>query len=179
MSGDGAVPMNLQRVEFAELSFGDRAPPVKDEPSPFGPELDGMQWRPKTVNVGFRDERCRLLAVGGAAVATVEVEGHGRFEVVGKGGLIVRPEARGLGLSSQILKRVREISAGLGPDRAMCFCAAHLKPMYEHFGYREITDPVWVQQPDGPIVMPALAMWQPIRPSEWPPGTVHLDGPPF
>jgi GNAT superfamily N-acetyltransferase len=172
-------PVNFELVECGTLSFGEWARLISDEATPFGRRTADLQWRPKEVNVGVRNERGKLVAVGGATVAAVEVEGHGRFEVVGKGGLIVRPEARGLGLAKLIIERVQELTLELGPDREMCFCEPHLVPMYARLGYREIEDPVWVAQPSGPIVMPLRAMWRPIRPAEWPSGTVHVDGLPF
>jgi GNAT superfamily N-acetyltransferase len=171
--------VHYELVEYGSLSLREWARLIEGESAPFGEVSAGLEWRPKDINVGVRDEGGTLVAVGGATVATVEIEGHGRFDVVGKGGLIVRPEARGLGLSRRIIERVQEISLELGPDRAMCFCEPRLCPMYARFGYSEIPDPVWVEQPSGPIVMPMSAMWEPIRPVEWPRGTIHLDGPPF
>jgi GNAT superfamily N-acetyltransferase len=170
---------HFELIECGELSVGEWARLVGHDPAPFGEVTAQITWRPKDVNVGFRDERGRLVAIGGATVASIEVEGHGRFDVVGKGGMIVRPEVRGLGLSRRIIERVQEISRELGPDRAMCFCEPHLRAMYAGFGYEDLHDPVWVDQPSGRIVMPTLAMWQPIRPCEWPPGTIHVDGLPF
>jgi GNAT superfamily N-acetyltransferase len=173
------VDLQYELVEYGHVSLRDWSGLIKGEPNPFGEVSDGLEWRSKDINVGVRDAEGKLLAVGGATVATVEVEGRGRFDVVGKGGLIVRPEARGLGLSRLIIERVRELTHDLGPDFAMCFCEPRLLPMYARFGYTEVVDPVWVDQRAGPIVMPLPAMWQAIRPAEWPRGTVHLDGPPF
>jgi hypothetical protein len=61
----------------------------------------------------------------------------------------------------------------------MLFCEPHLCGMYARIGIQELADPVWVDQPGGRIEMPMSAMWKPVRPVEWPRGTIHLDGLPF
>jgi predicted GNAT family N-acyltransferase len=109
----------------------------------------------------------------------VTVEGHDPFDVVGVGGLLVRKDVRARGLGTELMNRLREITDEWRPDRAMLFCESRLLPMYGHRGYIQLTDQVWVDQPAGPIVMPVHAMWRPIRPTDWPPGTIHVHGLPF
>ena len=119
------------------------------------------------------------MALIGATIASVEVEGCEPFEVVGLGALIVQAELRGQGLSRLLLKPVRALAEGLGPDRAMIFCDREQIPLQMGRGYTLITSPVWVDQPEGRIEMPVPALWRPIRPSSWPAGTVNLYGLPF
>ena len=62
----------------------------------------------------------------------------------------------------------------------MLFCEPHLVGLYREFGFEEITDPVWVEQPGGRVRMPMGAMWRPLRDGVgWPPGELYLDGEPF
>jgi hypothetical protein len=68
----------------------------------------------------------------------------------------------------------------MGPDRAMIFCRPELVSLYERLAFAEITAPVWVSQPDGPIEMPMRAMWRALREgATWPPGRVDVQGQPF
>ncbi len=169
----------MELFEFETLSLPDWAGLMRSDPGAFGGGTEGLQVRQKDRYVGVRDDDGRLIAVIGAAIAQVTVEGHGSFEVVGIGGLMVRKDARALGLGSQLMERIREITTGWGPDRAMLFCEPHLTAMYTRRGYTQLPDEVWVDQPTGPITMPIHAMWRPIRPADWPPGVIHLHGPPF
>ena len=146
----------------------------------FGSAAAGLVWRPKDRNVGLRDPDGRLMAVAGATLADVEVDGAGTFAVVGLGGLIVRREGRGRGLGVTLMDGLVRMARGLGPELAMIFCRDELGPLYVRRGYTEITEAVWVDQPGGRIQMPLVAMWRPVhgRPV-WPAGRVDVRGLPF
>jgi predicted GNAT family N-acyltransferase len=169
----------LEFVELGRLSFGDWARLIGGEASPFGENTARLEFRPKDHHVAIRDRHGELIAAAGATVATVAVDGHDPFEVVGYGALIVRADARGRQLSGPLMDRLRTLADRLGPDRAMLFCEPRLVRLYSRRGYREIFAPVWVDQPSGPVQMPMRAMWRPLRPVGWPSGVVRLDGLPF
>ncbi|MCW2994351.1 MAG: Acetyltransferase [Conexibacter sp.] len=150
------------------------------EPAPFGERSAGLVWRPKERHVGLREADGRLAAVGGAALVTVAVDGGEPFDVVGFGGLIIRRDVRGGGLMPVLMDALVEVALGLGPDRAMIFCEAHLAEIYRRRGYAAITDAVSIDQPGGRVVMPLTTMWRALRPGAgWPPGAVEVAGLPF
>lgn len=169
----------LEFVELGRLSFGEWARLTGGERSPFGEITAALEFRPKDHHVAVRDEHGRLIAAAGATVATVSVDGGEPFEVVGYGALIIRADARGRHLSGPLMDRIKTLAQRLGPDRAMLFCEPHLVRLYARRDYREIVAPVWVDQPSGPLRMPLRTMWRPLRPVDWPPGVVRLDGLPF
>ncbi len=169
----------MEFVEFETLALADWVRLVRHDAAPFGQTTAGIEVRKMDRYVGARGDDGRLLAVIGAAIARVTVEGHDPFGIVGIGGLLVKKEARARGLGGELMSRLRNITTEMGPDRAMLFCEPHLLPMYTRRGYTQLTDAVWVDQPAGPVVMPARAMWRPIRPADWPPGVVHVHGLPF
>lgn len=169
----------MELVEFAELPFADWVGLTRHESAPFGPAAAGLEYRPKDQHVGVRDDEGRLVAVVGATVAEVTVDDREPFEVVGIGGLIVHRDFRALGLAKRVMDRLREITAERGPALAMIFCEPHVLELHVRRGYTPLTEPVWVDQPTGPIVMPMHAAWRPFRPATWPPGEVRLHGLPF
>jgi predicted GNAT family N-acyltransferase len=171
--------MLMEFVEFEAMEMADWVGMVRGDPTPFGARTAGVEVREMDRFVGARDDDGHLIAVAGAAVAQVTVAGHDPFDVVGVGWLLVKKDARAHGLGSELMARIRRISNQMGPDRAMLFCDTHLLEMYTHRGYTELTDEVWVDQPAGPIIMPVHAMWRPIRPTDWPPGTIRVHGLPF
>ncbi len=62
----------------------------------------------------------------------------------------------------------------------MLFCEPSLMGLYSDFGFREIADPVWVQQPGGQCADAAeLDVEAAAEGAEWPPGELYLDGEPF
>jgi hypothetical protein len=77
------------------------------------------------------------------------------------------------------MDRLRTLAQRLSPDRVMLFCEPYLVRLYARRGYQESVAPVWVDQPAGPLQMPLRTMWRPLRPVDWPPGVVRLDGLPF
>lgn len=175
MTAEGSVEL----VEFGALSVRQWIELTGREPAPFGAASAELEWRPKQRHVGLRLDG-RLVAVAGATVATVSVEGSGSFDVVGLGGLIITPSARGQGLMVTLMDGLARLAEGLGPDRAVIFCRDGLVALYARRGYAAITAPVWVDQPGGRIEVPLHTMWRPLRGAPgWPPGRVDVDGLPF
>ncbi len=150
------------------------------EREPWGAAGEQLSWRDKTRNIGLRDDDGRLLAAGGAVLAELHAGGGPPFRVVGLGGLVVTRSARGRGLARELAGHLLELARELPADRAMLFCEPHLVGLYREFGFEEIADPVWVDQPGGRVRMPMGAMWRPLRDGVgWPPGELYLDGEPF
>src|SRR5579875_1026119 len=151
----------MEIVEFETLSLSDWVALIRHDTRAFGAETAGIELRKMDHYVGARDDEGRLQAVIGAATVQVTVDGHDPFEVVGIGGLLVHRGARGLGLGRELMGRMRKVTAQWGPDRALLFCEDHLLATYGRRGYIELSDPVWVDQPTGPMIMPTHAMWRP------------------
>jgi len=113
-------------------------------------------------------------------VIELAVAGHGAFEVVGVGGVFVRESARGRGLMRRVLARLLDVACEMGPERAMLFCRPHLVRVYGSFGFSEIADPVWADQPAGRAQVPLRSMWRALHGTpDWPSGRVDLEGLPF
>lgn len=172
--------VQLQIVELGPLSMRDWGDLVEGERDPFGDTCAGFVFRPKDHHVGIRDGDGRLLAAGGWSLVHVEVDGHGRFPVIGLGALIVRHELRGSGLGGAIMERLRDRIAETGIACRMLLCESHLVELYTRWAYTPIEEPVWVEQPTGPVRWPLHAMWRPNLPgASWPAGTVRVHGLPF
>jgi len=170
----------VELVELGALTEQDWAGLEDGEHEPFGPVGARLAWRPKDRHVGLRAPDGRLVAVAGAMVAAIEVEGAQGFEVVGVGSVIVTRSLRGRGLLSRLFEPLLALAEGLGPERAMLFCRPELVELYRRRGFIEIDAPVWVDQPGGRIEMPLAAMWRALRDgAEWPPGRVDVRGLPF
>ncbi|HEV2981324.1 MAG TPA: GNAT family N-acetyltransferase [Solirubrobacteraceae bacterium] len=154
---------------------------IDGEHEPWGGGVaERFSWREKTHNVGIRAPDGRLLAVAGSVLADIRVAGH-QFAALGIGALFVARDARGRGFVASLLDGLLAQADGEdAPGRAMLFCRAQLVGMYGKFGFREIADPVFAQQPAGPVRMPISAMWRPLRAgTSWPTGRVDVLGLPF
>jgi predicted N-acetyltransferase YhbS len=170
----------LQVVELARLSMRDWAQLVGGEHQPFGGTCAGFEFLAKDHHVGIRDDDGTLVAAGGWSRIEVEVDGYGRFEVIGLGALIVRHDQRGSGLATPIMQRIRECVDQTGVARRLLLCEPHLVELYTRWGYHLIEDPVWVQQPSGEVRWPLCAMWRAPDPAvTWPAGVVRVQGLPF
>jgi len=170
----------VELVELGALTEQDWAGLEDGEHEPFGPVGAQLAWRPKDRHVGLRAPDGRLVAVAGAVVAAIDVEGDQGFEVVGVGSVIVTRSLRGRGLLARLFEPLLALAEGLGPERAMLFCRPELVALYRRRGFIEIDAPVWVDQPGGRIEMPLAAMWRALRDgAEWPPGRVDVRGLPF
>lgn len=153
---------------------------IAGERGPFGPVGETLEWREKERNVGLREPDGRLVAAAGAVLVNVDVTPEASFQVVGLGGLIVTREARGRGHMRALVDALLAIAHAMGPDRAMLFCRPELVAVYQRMGCEEVSDAVWVDQPDGRIEMPMSTMWRPLRDGvRWPSGRVDVRGLPF
>jgi len=140
------VTAELERVELGPLTEEDWEELQAGEHEPFGPVGAKLAWRPKERHIGLRAPDGRLVAVAGAVLADIEVEGAGEFQVVGLGSLIVTSAMRGRGLMPQVVDPLLRLAEGMGPERAMIFCRPDLVALYMGIGFIEITAPVWADQ---------------------------------
>ena len=170
---------DIELVELDGVSLQDWVRLTGRDRGAFGAGVAELAWRPKDRHVGAIVAG-ELVAVGGVAVAPVEIAGHGTREVVGVGGVVVAPAWRRRGVGLAVMDAVGALADTAGPDWAMIFCREELVGLYERRRYHRIADPVWVDQPEERIVMPLPAMWRPVRPgATWPRGRVDLRGLPF
>ncbi|HMD51340.1 MAG TPA: GNAT family N-acetyltransferase [Solirubrobacteraceae bacterium] len=170
----------MDLVELGALSDRDWTELIAGEHQPFGPDGAGLQWRAKDRHIGVRGAGGALVAVAGAVVATVEIEGGEAFEVVGLGSLIVTRSARGQGLMSRLLGPLLELASEIGPARAMLFCRPPLVAVYRELDFAVIAGPVFAEQPGGRVQVPMTAMWRALHGSPgWPAGRVEVHGLPF
>jgi GNAT superfamily N-acetyltransferase len=152
-----------------------------EEPGAWGGgPSEAFQWREKERHIAVLEPGGRILAVAEAGLIELTVGQGAAFEVVGIGSVFVRGSARGCGLMRRVMNELLDVAREMGPERALLFCRAHLLPVYGSFGFIEIADPVWVDQPGGRVEVPLPSMWRPLhgRP-DWPSGRVDVQGLPF
>jgi GNAT superfamily N-acetyltransferase len=171
----------MELVELGAMSASDWEILLAGEEDPFPPFGPDFEWLEKDRHIGLQDDDGRPIAVGGASVVDVEVEGAGAFEVVGVGSVVVTRARRGEGLMTRVFDALLELAAGMGPERAMLFCRPDLECLYTKWDFEAIDAPVWADQPGGRVEMPQTAMWRPLRDdvAGWPPGRVDVRGLPF
>jgi len=170
----------MELVEQGTLTSQQWSEIVAAEREPWGGLGERLAWADKERYVALRAADGELVGVAGAGIVEVEVEGAGRFQVVGIGGVFVKRSERGRGHARTLLESVLGIASELGPDRAMLFCRPELMALYAKVEFAEISAPVFAEQPDGRIEMPMRAMWRPLSTGvTWPLGQVDIRGLPF
>ncbi|KUJ68496.1 acetyltransferase [Streptomyces albus subsp. albus] len=128
---------------------------------PFGVADTGLTWLPKEDHFGVRLEG-RLVAHAGLLRLPLSIGGAGT-EAVGVGGVAVAPDVRGQGLARLVVTAALDHARTMGPEYGLLFCRAPLVPLYQRLGWRELTQDVQVEQPEGPVVMPLRTMWTALR----------------
>jgi predicted GNAT family N-acyltransferase len=170
----------VELVELGPLSARDWDVVLDGEDEPFGAVGHRLEWRVKDRHVGLRRDDGRLVAIAGAAVVELEIEGAGEFEVVGIGSVVVTQAERGRGLLAQVFEPILRIAGEMGPERAVLFCRPQLVPVYERWGFATIGDQAWADQPGGRMEIPLAFMWRALRNGvDWPTGRVDVRGLPF
>jgi predicted GNAT family N-acyltransferase len=169
-------------VRFGRLSEAQRTELEADESDPFDSARLPFQlsWRSKDQHVALQDADGRLIASAGVVVAKVAAGNEPAIEVVGIGGVIVTAAHRGRGLGKRVVEEVVQLAETVGPDIAMLFCHPDRAGLYRLYGFTEVGEPVVVDQPAGPVTMPMVTMWRPLREgAALLPGPVRLTGLPF
>jgi predicted N-acetyltransferase YhbS len=172
--------MDVELVEFGRLTNSQRTELEGDEVDPFDAAGNTLKWRLKDSHVALRGPGGRLIASTGLVRAEVEVDGAAPLPVVGIGGVFVAERYRGRGLSTRVVTEALARARAMGPDLVMLFCHRNRAGLYLRHGFVEIAPPVLVDQPDGPVEIPMVAMWRPLHDGvTLPEGRVSLRGLPF
>lgn len=169
----------MELIEFGPLSERQRAELEGGEHDPWDAGDWTMRFRPKEHHVGLRDGDGRLVASAGMVAVEVEVQRR-RFPVVGLGGVIVNAGYRGRGYAREVVNAAIARAELLGPEFMLLFCHADRVGLYRKLGFTEIAGSAAVEQPEGRVAMPMVAMWRALRTGAvWPAGSVAVLGLPF
>jgi predicted N-acetyltransferase YhbS len=169
----------MELVEFGSLTEEQRRELEGDEQDPWDAADWTLRWRPKERHVALRDDHGRLIASAGMVVVDVEVDGR-RFPVVGLGGVIVEAGHRGRGHAREVVSAIITRAKELGPRFMMLFCHADRAGLYRKLGFTAVASDVTVEQPEGTVTIPMVAMWRGLKPGAvWPAGPVAVLGFPF
>lgn len=112
----------MELVELEEVTSQQWRALVASEREPWGREAEQLVWGDKQRHVGLRGPDGRLVGLAGVLITEVEIAPSERFQVVGVGSVFVTAAERGRGLVRELLQRLLEIAADMGPERAMLFC---------------------------------------------------------
>ena len=169
----------MELVELRRITAQQLAELEGDEDDPWDAGSSVLRWRPKAWHAVLRDDDGRLVAAAGLVLTDVEVSGE-RFAAVGLGGVIVNSHHRGRGHAGAVVTAAIAHAEQLGPELALLFCHPDRMGLYRKFGFAEVTAPVSVEQPSGPVKMTMRTMWRALRPgATWPGGSVAVRGLPF
>ena len=106
--------------------------------------------------------------------------GKQRITVGGIGGVVMRPELRGLGIATAMLNKAGEfIKHTLGADFGLLICRREVAPVYAKLGWVRVSGPTTFQQPAGRVTYPHDTMVFKCSDREWPDGPIDLCGLPW
>jgi GNAT superfamily N-acetyltransferase len=147
-------------------------------PDVFATDSLGLDWEPKT-RFFHVFEAGELVANASFVAGTVNVAGAD-VRVVGIGGVVCRPEARGRGHASAAVAAALAYGRAMtGADFGMLFCLPRMVPFYARNHWERVPGPVLIEQPGGTVASPLEVMVKPLSDHAWPPGTVHINGRPW
>ncbi len=105
----------VELVELDEITSRQWSELAAGEREPWGGAAEELTWADKQRHLGLRAGDGALVAIAGAAIADIEVEGAGCFQVVGIGGVFVTPRERGRGHVRRLLEPLLETASDDGP----------------------------------------------------------------
>jgi predicted N-acetyltransferase YhbS len=87
---------------------------------------------------------------------------------------------RGRGYAREVVNGAIERAELLGPEFMLLFCHRDRVGLYGKLGFTEIAGSATVEQPEGNVTMPMVAMWRALRTgAAWPEGSVAVLSLPF
>jgi aminoglycoside 2'-N-acetyltransferase I len=165
------APIEVRVVE--SYSEADRSDLASGEKDPSQTRAYQLQWRPTEKHVLIVEGGRKVCHVG-LVKHTVAVEEH-PVPVAGIGGVLTRPECRGLGYGRMAMAAAEAFALSqMGVDFMLLFCRPALQRWYEGLGWVKVSSSVWVEQEQGPIVQPLVSMVRCLGAKQWPQGEVRL-----
>ena len=148
------------------------------EPDVFSLASFGLQWEPKARHFHVY-ESGELVANAGVVARTVDVGGCA-VNVVGIGGVVCRPEARGRGhATAAVAAALAHGAAVMGAEFGLLFCLPRLLPFYARTGWQRLQEPVWIEQEGTTVRSPLELMAKRLSRRPWPAGEVRVNGLPW
>ena len=132
-----------------------------------------LKWQPKTQHVLILENGIAVAHTG--LVKQVVTAGDRLVTVAGVGGVLAKPDCRGRGFGQMAMKQAEEFAQQrLMTDFGMLFCKPEMCAWYERLGWSQISEPVWIDQPEETIQAPLPVMEKSFGQERWPGGTVRL-----
>jgi len=136
---------------------------------------------PVSSVVGFSDdENSRVIAHVGIVQRQILVNRNNKLVIFGIQNVFIHPDHRGSGLLGSLLNMVVEYVEDGSFDCGLLFCIPELERVYNRFSWKKINNPriVKVDENDKEELIPEknIAMFYPLRLTEFPEGDVNLQG---
>ena len=132
-----------------------------------------LQWQPKAHHVLILENGIAVAHTG--LVKQTVAAGERLVTVAGIGGVLTRPDCRGRGFGQMAMKQAEEFAQQrLMTDFGMLFCKPEMCAWYERLGWSQISELVWINQPEEMIRAPLPVMAKCFGKESWPDGTVRL-----
>jgi RimJ/RimL family protein N-acetyltransferase len=148
-----------------------------DVPDVFGVDGLGLTWAPKEHKLKALVEG-RPVASVGWLLRDAAFDGTPR-RVAGLGGVLTHPACRGRGIARTLISVAIEHARAAGAETMVLLCRPELVPLYTELGWRRLSVPVAVRQPDGDRPCPLATMMYTLADLPEPVVGVDLQGLPF
>lgn len=148
-----------------------------DVPDVFGVNGLGLTWAAKEHRVKALVEGRPVASVGWLP-RDAAFDGTPR-RVAGLGGVLVHPDHRGRGIARTLISVAVEHARAAGAEAMVLLCRLELVSLYAELGWRQVSVPVTIRQPDGDRPCPLITMTYGMASLPEPVAGVDLQGLPF
>jgi GNAT superfamily N-acetyltransferase len=133
----------------------------------------GLKWRPTEKHFVVMEGEQPVCHVG-LLKHTVDVDGL-PVPVAGIGGVLTRPDCRGRGYAQLAMQAAESFAfSQLNVDFLLLFCRPVLCGWYQHHGWSEIVEQVWIEQDERTVLFPLATMVRCRGEQKWPRGEIQL-----
>jgi len=140
-----------------------------------GALTENFPFQPKNIHIVLYENQQAVSHVG--MLENTVLVNEKPIAVGGIGGVITRPEYQGKGFAQALLKEsVNYFKEELNVEFGMLFCFDRLLPFYQSMEWQHIQDDVYVYNKTEKVIWTDELMVLPLTTSEWPKGSVDIDG---